>query len=230
MPVMATRTTTAPPTDLLAWRPMGVAITKRPPEITDPIVEPLWSGARVLAHVSQEEPRVRFLDGFGVDLAANVADLAVLVAAAVDAGDAIVDGVLTTEATRGGVGVATITEPKTSLANMVWKHDPGVEVVRRDVDEHPVEGFVAVDLLRLDGEVLIDLPLLERKRLLESVVRQSDRVRVSVHARPPVDGWVATWQGAGLRGRDAQGRQLALRPLGGRTLEWRTVTRVAARR
>ena len=231
MTLMATRTTAsaAPPTDLLAWRPMGPAVTKRPPEITNPVVEPLWSGARVLAHISQAEPRIRFIDAFGVDLAANIADLAALVAAAVDAGDAIVDGVLTTEATRGGVGVATIAEPKTSLANMVWKHDPGVEVVRRDPDANPVEGFVAVDLLRLDGEPLLDLPLLERKRLLESVVRQSERVRVSVHVRPPVDAWVATWQGAGLRGgmlKSANSRY----ELGGHTLQWRTVTRVAARR
>ena len=53
--------------------------------------------------------------------------------------------------------------------------------------------------------------------------------RPPVHARPPVDAWVATWQGAGLRGamlKGANSRYL----VGGRTLEWRTVTRVAARR
>lgn len=229
MAVMPSRPLPEPPADPLAWRPMGPAITKRPPEITDPIVEPLWSGARVLAHVGQGEPRVRLIDMFGIDLAGNVAELVALIGQAVDADDAIVDGVLTTEATRGGIGAATITEPKTNLMTMVWKHDPGVEVVRRDPHEEQIEGFVALDLLRLDGQVLVDLPLLERKRLLESVVAQSDRVRVSVHARPPVDAWVATWQGAGLRGamlKGANSRYL----VGGRTLEWRTVTRVAARR
>ena len=220
---------TPPPADLLAWRPMGPVITKRPPEIDDPLVEPLWSGARVLAHIVQGEPRVRFMDSFGVDLAPNVAHLAALDTGAVDAGDPIIDAVLTTEATRGGVGAASITEPRTSFTNMVWKHDPGVEVVRRDRDEYPVEGFVAIDLLRLDGEALIDLPLLERKRLLESVVIQSERVRVSVHARPPVDGWVATWQGAGLKGAMLKGANSRYVP-GGRSWEWRTVTRVAARR
>ena len=68
--------------------------------------------------------------GFGIDLAGNVAELAALIGQAVDADDAIVDGVLTTEATRGGIGAATITEPKTNLMTMVCKHDPGVEVVR----------------------------------------------------------------------------------------------------
>ena len=208
---------------------MGPLSTRKPPVIEDPVVEPLWSGTRVMAHVGAGEPRVRFIDMFGVDLSGTVADLLALVSSAVDAEDAIIDAVLTSEATRGGVGAATITEPRTSLTNMVWKHDPGVEVVRRDPHEDPVEGFVALDLLRLDGESLLDLPLLERKRLLESVVVQSDRVRVSVHARPPVEGWVATWQGAGLRGAMLKAANSRYVP-GGRTAEWRTVTRVASRR
>jgi bifunctional non-homologous end joining protein LigD len=196
--------------------------------IQDPLVEPLWSGARILAHLRAGAP-VRFIDVFGVDLSANVEDLAHLVEAAVDADDAVIDAVLTTEATRGGVGAAAITEPRTSLTDMVWKHDPGVAIVRRDQDAEPVEGFVALDLLRLDGESLLEVPLLERKRLLESVITQSERVRVSVHARPPVDGWVATWQGAGLRGAMLKAANSRYVP-GSRTLEWRTVTRVASRR
>ena len=208
---------------------MGPVITKRPPEIENPLVEPLWSGARVMVHVAAAEPRLRFIDTFGVDLAPNVADLAQLVLAALDVEDAVIDAVLTTEATRGGVGAGTITEPRTSLTNMVWKHDPGVAVVRRDRNDDPVEGLVALDLLRLDGQSLLDLPLLERKRLLESIVAQTDRVRVSVHARPPVDGWVASWQGAGLKGAMIKGANSRYVP-GGQSWEWRTVTRVAARR
>lgn len=223
------RDQTTPPTDLLDWRPMGPAITRKPPVIADPLVEPLWSGARVLAHLGGGPERLRLIDTFGVDLTGNVADLAPLIVEAVDAEDAIIDAVLTTEATRGGVGAAAITEPKTNLSSLVWKQDPGVAVVRRDAHQDPVEGFVALDLLRLDGQSLLDLPLLERKRLLESVIRQSGRIRVSIHARPPVDGWVATWQGAGLRGAMLKGANSRYEP-GGRTVEWRTVTRVAGRR
>jgi ATP-dependent DNA ligase len=226
---MADRARPSPPQDPLLWRPMSPAVTRKPPEINDPLVEPLWSGTRVMVHLGEGEPRIRLIDGFGVDLADQVPDLAALVAGAVDAQDAVIDAVLTSEATRGGVGAAMIAEPKVSLTSMVMRHDPGVEVVRRDPNEDPVEGFVALDLLRLEGESLLDLPLLERKRLLESVVVQSDQVRVSVHARPPVDAWVGTWQGAGLRGAMLKAANSRYIP-GGRTYEWRTVTRVASRR
>jgi len=76
---------------------------------------------------------------------------------------------------------------------------------------------------------LLDVPLLERKRLLESVLDQGPLVRVSVICRPPVNGWVASWQGAGLRGgmlKAANGRYIP----GDRTPEWRTITKVGARR
>ncbi|MFN8623259.1 MAG: hypothetical protein U0869_21180 [Chloroflexota bacterium] len=219
----------APPEDLLAWRPMRPAIAKRPPVISDPILEPLWTGARVFAHVTRGEPRVRIIDAFGVDLTSQIPDIVTAVAEVVDADDAIIDAVLTPEALRGGVGTAAITEPRTTMASMIWKHDPGVAVVRRGPLDDTADGFVAVDLLRVDGQSLLDLPLLERKRLLESVVPQSERVRVSVYVRPPVDGWVATWQAAGLRGAMMKATNSRYE-LGGHTLEWRTVTQVAARR
>ena len=46
--------------------------------------------------------------------------------------------------------------------------------------------FVVVDLLWLDGTSLLDVPLLERRRLLESVVVESDLVRRR-HVRPSAD-------------------------------------------
>jgi ATP-dependent DNA ligase len=73
------------------------------------------------------------------------------------------------------------------------------------------------------------VPLLERKRLLESVLTQSDVIRVSVHARPPLDPWVATWKSAGLRGAILKAANSRYLP-GSFSDQWREVTRVAARR
>jgi ATP-dependent DNA ligase len=59
--------------------------------------------------------------------------------------------------------------------------------------------FVAVDLLWLDDESLCDVPLLERKRILESVVQESHLVRVGIHVRPPIDTWLGSWRAFGFR-------------------------------
>jgi bifunctional non-homologous end joining protein LigD len=211
------------------WRPMVPAVTRRPAEIRDPVLEPLWSGIRVLAHVGPDPSRTRLIDAAGVDLAAVLVEIAELVTEAVDAEHAVLDGVITDQATRGGIGAAAITRPTSSITDVFLRQDPGVEIRRPpDADTHP-DAFVAVDLLALDGSSLLDIPLLERKRLLESVVRESERVRTSVHTRPPIDPWVSTWQAAGLRGAMVKGADSRYVP-GGRTVEWRTVTRVAARR
>ena len=58
--------------------------------------------------------------------------------------------------------------------------------------------FVAVDILAVDDESLLDIPLLERKRILESVLEQSELVRVGAYVRPPIDSWLVTWRALGF--------------------------------
>jgi ATP-dependent DNA ligase len=102
-----------------------------------------------------------------------------------------------------------------------------IDIVPRRMpsDAETAEGFVAVDLLSVDGTDILDVPLLERKRLLESVIRRTEAVRLSVHARPPIDTWVATWKALGLRGGLLKAANSRYEP-GGRTVEWRAVERV----
>ena len=226
----------AVPENPLDWRPQQPMPARRALEIRDPIVEPLWSGTRVIAHLDHgweagvgPASGVRMIDSFGVDLAAEAPELAEAFRSAVRAEDAIFDGILTDQATRSGAGAAIVTEARVSMMRMLTTQDTGVEVARRDEHADPREAFVAFDLLRLDGESLLDLPLLERKRLLESVLDQSELVRVSVHARPPVEGWVASWKAAGLKGAMLKGANSRYVP-GGLCVAWRAVTRVAGRR
>ncbi len=143
----------------------------------------------------------------------------------------MLDGVLTSQATRGSAGMAIMPEARLSVMDTMFSRNPGIEIRRPEAatDIVLVEALVAVDLLRVDGQSLLDVPLLERKRILESVIEQGPLVRVAVFCRPPVDAWVASWQSAGLRGammKTANGRYIP----GDRTPEWRTLTRVASRR
>jgi bifunctional non-homologous end joining protein LigD len=215
------------PNDPLEWRPQRALETRRPVEIRDPLVEPLWSGTRVIVHVNPAG--VRMLDAFGVDIAPEEPALADAARAALGTDDAVLDAILTDQATRSGEGASIITESRTSMMSLLASRDVNVEITRRDTPGTTELALVALDLLMLDGESLLDVPLLERKRLLESVIEQSERVRVSVHARPPVDPWVATWKGAGLRGAILKAANSRYVP-GSFSDEWREVTRVAGRR
>ena len=69
--------------------------------------------------------------------------------------------------------------------------------------------IVLVDLLWLDGTPLLDIPLLERRRQLESVIGESDLVRRGIYVRPPIDSWVGSWRSFGFPGisfKSANGR------------------------
>jgi ATP-dependent DNA ligase len=58
--------------------------------------------------------------------------------------------------------------------------------------------FVAIDLLWLDGQSLLDVPLLERKRQLDSVLQESQLVRRGTYVRPSARGSLVAWKALGF--------------------------------
>lgn len=219
------------PDDPLEWLPQRPAGT-RVGTVKDPIVEPLWTGQRALVHfdaTAGEARRIRLIDDVGDEFTITETLVVRQLADAIAADDAVIDGVLTWEATRPGEGIALVTEPRASVTSLMFSREVGVEIERKDEKHHDVLAFVALDLLKVDGQNLLDLPLLERKRLLESVVVQSERVRVSVYARPPINVWLASWKAAGLRGAILKAANSRYVP-GSYSKEWRTVTQIAGRR
>ena len=58
---------------------------------------------------------------------------------------------------------------------------------------------MAIDLLRLDGDSLLDVPLAERKRLLDGILVDTEIVRKTVTVRAPVAAWYAQWRALGFR-------------------------------
>jgi ATP-dependent DNA ligase len=141
--------------------------------------------------------------------------------------DAVIDGVISVQVGLDGIGAAAIPEmhDRPGLIRSRVELDVQARGTEQDVADAD-EGFVAVDLLRVDGMTLLDLPLLERKRLLESVVRAGALVLVSVHVRPPIETWVATWKSVGLRGGMLKAANSHYRP-GQDSVEWRIVERLS---
>ena len=126
----------------------------------------------------------------------------------------LLEGYLTEEPIQSPSGIAMpelVTMPKRAevVTQMIMgSHGDRRDRLARQQEEdrlRTVDGasdrvaFVAVDLLWLDDQSLCDVPLLERKRILESVLSESDLVRVGIHVKPPVDPWLVSWRSFGFR-------------------------------
>jgi hypothetical protein len=215
------------------WRPQRVKVVRNA-EVTDPILEPLWTGVRVIAHFEDSENEdewgeVVVIDEFGDDASADAPQAVDQLRRAIRARSAVVDGIITREATAGGENTAIGLFP---TVNPVKKFFLGGNAAEADVKYEPrgprqqgPPAFVALDLLSVDGQHLFDVALLERKRLLESLIEESELVRVSPWARPPVRTWFNTWRSAGFRGMILKSANSRYRP-GEETSQWALVERM----
>jgi hypothetical protein len=198
MPVEAT---------IRTWRPQRFG-RRAARHIDDPLIEPLWPGIRVLCHATPDD--AEFVDADGGPQAWP--DLSVGLAAALRAESAILDGYLTPEPQNPGFGaIAGVDDepPARTLGRQLfWFGDERRrrerEALREAERPHPITPdepiiFVAVDLLEIDGQQLLDIPLQERKRLLDAVLDDGPLARRGMHIRPPIGTWLSTWRALGFR-------------------------------
>ena len=196
-----------PTSAALGWRPQAFG-RRRAKAIEDPLVEPLWTGLRVLAYVDDHRATLRDLDGDQVD---DFPDINAALASAVRAERVVVDAHLTHQPVQTIEEVAArdvVEAPRAGAAvRQMWfgarlrgrgeTFDP--VSVGRDAPPSDVDiAIVVVDLLWLDDQPLLDIPLLERKRLLESILDESQLVRLGMFIRPPIDSWVGSWRTSGF--------------------------------
>lgn len=190
------------------WRPQR--FSESGGDVLDPLVEPLWTGLRALALVDHGTATFRDLDGDDVD---DFPDIAEELAAAARADRLLLDGYLTHQPIQDPVTVArrdAAEAPNNApTIGQMWfgalarrrsrAPKPSVEQMERDA--LPADGdvaFVVVDLLWLDEDPLLGIPLLERKRILESVLGESRLVRRGIYVRPPIDTWLGSWRSFGF--------------------------------
>jgi len=211
----------------MAWRPQRPG-RRAVREIVDAIVEPDWAGARVVAALTPARATI-VREGAAVEVPDD------LLAALLDgfsASGAIVEGTLTTQALRSGEGAAPtaakierppILVPRFIRPNVeddpyvrARDHEARVETMEPrilDALEHGERhAFVATDLLWVDGASLADVPLLERRRILEGVLAESFLVRLSTYVRSSAQLTLITWGSLGFRElsyRSANSRYLA---------------------
>ncbi|MEP7360844.1 MAG: hypothetical protein ABI744_04615 [Chloroflexota bacterium] len=215
------------------WRPQKVRHGRFVPQIVDPLVEPLWRGTRVIVHyrdsnLDDQWGDIEVLDGFGDDATEDAPMALDFLRRSVAATDAVIDGIITTQATGGGVGLAIVLSGRTKPMQRLFIGGPASDVTfepPKDTRHAGEPAFVALDLLSIDGQQLFDVPLLERKRLLEATVAESELVRLSPVVRPPLRQWFASWRAAGFEGMVLKASNSRYAP-GGQTSEWATVERM----
>ena len=184
---------------------------KGPASVKDPIVEPLWVGIRLLAAIDAD--RVAMIDAHG-DRIGGFDEIETALAEAVPAGSVVLDGFITKQALHAARRVVAWSDEMPSLGAFIGLRRnralDAAELKEETLAASMFEpddalAFVATDLVWLDETPLVDVPLLERRRLLESVVVESDGIRVGAFIRPPIDHWVASWRAQGFAGLTYKG-------------------------
>jgi ATP-dependent DNA ligase len=206
-----------------AWRPMAFGHIS-PHKITDPVCEPLWGGQRVMVEVRDGAVTIRGTDGEEVD---GYEELRAAILDAAFADELLIDGSLLpaplrdTEGARVRVGMDAVETPVDRAKHMFIGESPlaGKRDALARADEARLPGpgeepaaLVATDLLWIDGQSLLDVPLLERKRVLDSALDERELVRRTMVVRPPVESWFAQWRALGFEEVTFKGANGRYRP------------------
>jgi ATP dependent DNA ligase domain len=221
--------------------PISLAIPLRPQaygreradRIGQPVVEPHWLGMRVIVAVVGDRV-VIYDDGEPVGGQERIASRLIRMLAHTAQG-VIMDGYLTRQVSADDLPAAFDSDVIPTPSQLVtkvfvgYRRDRHGEKVKRIQAEEAARTFtegellnlVVTDLLWLDGEWLLDVPLLERKRLLEAVIPGDDLVRAGPYVQPPYGTWMGSWRSQGFTGLTFKEANSRYRP-GEESSEWTT--------
>jgi bifunctional non-homologous end joining protein LigD len=167
------------------------------------ILEPEWRGTRVLVRVGHPEPH--FVGYAGpVEAPRELYDAIV---ADAQCATATIDGVLVSELLEEG-------ELDVDPQGNAFVRQPAQRTI-----------FAAFDLLEVDGDWLLRVPLLERKRHLEGVLQPSPNVRLTAYRSRDLHAWQETLREQGFHRVVLKDRNSAYSP-GASNDSWLVVDKI----
>jgi bifunctional non-homologous end joining protein LigD len=192
-----------PPT----YEPMMAVLTAEPFDDDDWLFEVKWDGHRCLANLGTA---TRLTSCTGLDMTAQFPELIDL-HRQLAARNAVVDGEI----------VALDRDGRPSFERMQDRFHRTPEELARNKGKVPVQ-FLAFDLLWLDGEPLLDLPLHERRARLVEVLVETRDVRLSQVVEGAGTDFYEQVKRLGLEGIVAKRAASPYRP-GSRSPDWRKI-------
>jgi bifunctional non-homologous end joining protein LigD len=171
-------------------RPMLATLTDKPFSDPEWLFETKWDGFRSVCFIRKE--RARFVSRNQLEMTAQYPELATL-PAKVKAKEAILDGEIVALDEKG-VSRFQLLQPRSGRKN-------AIDIARLAANSRIV--YYVFDLLYLDGFDLTQCPVIERKTLLEQILKPANNVRFSDHiigegeklfrevAKVPLEGIVA---------------------------------------
>jgi ATP-dependent DNA ligase len=161
----------------IEFAPQRARSVRERTELPGYILEPEWSGTRALVRVGHPEPH--FVGYAGP--VEGPRELYDAISSEAMCRTAVIDGVL--------------------VSDFEEEHDLEIDhegnAFTRQTSPRTI--FVAFDLLEVDGQSFVQVPLLERKRHLEGVLRPSPNVRLTAYRSRDLRSWRDTLLEQGFR-------------------------------
>jgi len=191
----------------LSWmeskiRPM-LAHSAKPFDSEDFIYEPKWDGTRTILFVGE---RVRLQNRRLVNFTYRYPELRLR--EDISAREAILDG-----------EIVVLKEGKPDFRGLQMREHVSDELRIELLSQAMPATFIAFDLLYLDGKLLVDLPLMERRAKLEEIVVESPRILLSRYVETHGKRYFEEVKKLGLEGAMAKRKQSTYQ-IGKRSRDW----------
>lgn len=148
-----------------------------------------FDGTRTIAYVDLEKKSVKFLNRRGIYFEKRYPELIEAVLESVNAKRVILDG-----------EICVFEKGKPNFYKLAEREQVGNELRIELLSKLMPANFIVFDVLHLDGKDLVDLPLIERKKILEKVVKESERVLLSVWIKEKGEEFFEKVKKKGLEG------------------------------